>query len=65
MTYTEWKKTLTDAHWDKIYEAILLDQENNNCWADDNEYLIDIVTHYHGKPEFIYDILDEYEKEAE
>ena len=59
MTYTEWKKTLTSAHWDKIREAMLNDSENDNAWADDNEYLLDVVMFFKGKEEFVWNILEE------
>ena len=63
MTYKEWKETLTDAHWDKIGEAILDDEEETNIWADDHEHLFDVVKHLGGTEDFAYTVLDEWNDE--
>ena len=65
MTYKEWKETLTDAHWDKIGEAILDDEEETNIWADDHEHLFDVVKHFGGTEDFAYTILDEWNNEED
>ena len=63
MTYKEWREALTDAHWDKIGEAILDDEEEMNIWADDHEHLFDVVKHFRGTKDFDYAILDEWDDE--
>lgn len=63
MTYKEWKKTLTDAHWDKIGEAILDDEEETSIWGDDHEHLFDVVKHFSGTEDFAYTILDEWDED--
>ena len=65
MNYIDWKNNLTDAHWDKINEAILLDQEESkyNIWIDDNYYLKDIIKNFGGMEDFVYLVLDDLELE--